>query len=96
MKEENRKEILTKNIVAKELMSVYAKNLLIRLALSIPFVFFTMVYCWIFSEEGSRTDEFAEVGVSLFNIAGLIFVLVFLLALFIGCIAFINFRYICF
>lgn len=76
MKEENRKEFLTKNIVAKELTSVYGKNLLIRLALSIPLVFFTMIYSWVFSEEGSRTDEFAEVGVSLFNIAGFIFALV--------------------
>ncbi len=75
MYEENRKEILTRDIVTKELTSVYTKNLLIRIGLLIPFALLVILYGWLFHEEGARIDEFAQVGVSLFNIAGTVFIL---------------------
>ena len=79
MREENRKEILTKDDISKELTSIYLKNMFIRIAIAIPAALSTLLYFICFRFEGAHSEDFADVGVSLFNIAGVIFVLAILI-----------------
>lgn len=76
MKEENRKEILSRNLVMKELTSVFVKNVFLRIGAAFLFTLFVLLYTVLFREEGARTDEFAQIGVSIFNVLGTVFILV--------------------
>lgn len=76
MQEENRKEILTKGLVQKELTSIYVKNMFLRIGVAIPSALLVFLYFSIFREEGARSEQFAQVGVSLFNIVCIVFVIV--------------------
>lgn len=75
MHEENIKEILTSDNISKELTSIYIKNMLIRVGIAVPSALFVFLCFLLFRVEGARSEEFAHVGVLLFNIAGVVFVI---------------------
>ena len=81
MKEENRKEILTRSYISKELTSIYLKNMFIRIAIAIPTALLVLLYFSLIKEEGTRSQEIAEVGVSLLNVVGVVFVIAVIVCL---------------
>lgn len=65
MKEENRKEILTREIIKKELKEIYIHNLLLRFWW-IPFCLFgTWSIGWLISYHSSLKDGYANTGIIL-------------------------------
>ena len=56
-------------------MLIYLKNMLIRVGIAVPLALFVFLCFLLFRVEGARSEEFAHVGVLLFNIAGVVFVI---------------------
>ena len=85
MKEENRKEILTREIIKKELKEVYIHNLLRRCWYIPAFVLYAFAVSWLISYHLSLKDGYANTGVVLLVIQyGFVIIVSAALLLFVG------------
>ena len=71
MKEENRKEILTKETVKKELKEVYIHNALIHIPILVALTIFFLLYLWSYSLHKADVVNYSEIGKKLFFIGNI-------------------------